>query len=111
MLYEVITGQNARIISSWKKACDPHLLKRLLSAEIAKSSYIPIILLIIGWIGGVIALAGPTWEKYPTPIYNITEPTIFVLDASSYMGDTDLPPLRLKRAIYKIDDYIKSQIV
>ena len=64
--------------------------------------------MLIGWIGSVIAISGPTWEQRPQPVYQGGDNTVFVFDLSLSMESDDLPPSRLTRARYKLIDLIHS---
>ncbi len=64
------------------------------------------------WIFGcvallaIIALAGPTWEKLPQPVYHKETALVIALDLSRSMDAADLKPSRLTRARHKIADIL-----
>lgn len=66
------------------------------------------------WIGAVIsiltviALAGPSWEKLPQPVYQLHKGRVVLLDLSISMRATDISPDRLTRARFKIIDLFNS---
>ncbi|MEO8136868.1 MAG: tetratricopeptide repeat protein [Betaproteobacteria bacterium] len=61
-------------------------------------------LLAIGWLLAVLALANPTWEREPQRVFQTTSARVIVLSLSRSMDAVDLPPSRLLRARYKIED-------
>ncbi|WP_346839871.1 VWA domain-containing protein [Microbulbifer sp. SAOS-129_SWC] len=57
----------------------------------------------------ILALAGPTWRKLPTPVYSNQDALVILLDLSPSMMATDLSPNRLTRARLKILDILKKR--
>jgi Ca-activated chloride channel family protein len=92
----------------WQKVCDPHLLDHLLTGENESSgrSHFPALALMLTL--AVLALAGPTWEKLPQPLYRAGQGRVIVLDLSASMDCPDIPPSRLTRARYRAIDLIKA---
>lgn len=92
--------------NNWTKYCDPHLLKDLLSSYTEKSSlWLPGVIL-VSWLLIILALAGPTWSHYPTPVYQKHIARVIALDVSQSMDANDLSPSRLQRAKYKTLDLL-----
>ncbi len=54
----------------------------------------------------IIALAGPTWERLPQPMYHKDSALVIALDMSRSMNATDIKPSRLTRARHKIADIL-----
>ena len=54
----------------------------------------------------IIALAGPTWEKLPQPVYQTETALVIMLDLSRSMDAADIKPSRLVRARHKIADIL-----
>ena len=54
----------------------------------------------------IIALAGPTWEKLPQPVYYQQTALVIALDLSRSMDVADQKPSRLARARHKIADIL-----
>jgi Ca-activated chloride channel family protein len=96
-----------RHLSTWEKACDPHLLPHLLVNRDHSRDYWPLALLSIAWMCSIIALAGPTWSHLPQMVYRSVLSRVIVLEASAVMNATDLAPNRMTRAKYKIMDMLK----
>ncbi|GGC81420.1 VWA domain-containing protein [Chelatococcus reniformis] len=66
----------------------------------------PLGALLLGWTLAAIAMAGPTWQKLPTPALDRFDPTVIVLSLAQSMNATDQSPSRLAAARYKIDDIL-----
>lgn len=94
--------------NNWRNACDQHLLPLLLQRVGSVNNYLPLILLITSWLVATIALAGPTWERLPQPVYRSLAAKVIVLDLSNAMYANDLPPSRLSRAKFKVQDLLKD---
>jgi len=94
--------------ASWSHVCDPHLLKHLLSQQVSHKKNLPLMLLIAVWLMTTFALAGPTWNKQPQPVYKNTDAKVIVLDLSNDMYGTDLKPNRLTRAKFKVQDILRK---
>ncbi|AGH81743.1 hypothetical protein PCNPT3_09025 [Psychromonas sp. CNPT3] len=56
----------------------------------------------------LIALAGPSWQKISTPIYDIKKAQVLIMDMSYSMYATDIKPDRLSQEKYKAMDLIKA---
>ena len=54
----------------------------------------------------IIALAGPTWERLPQPVYHKDSALVIALDMSRSMNAVDIKPSRLTRARHKIADIL-----
>lgn len=94
--------------SSWEAVCDPKLLDFLLIKGSSKQRRFVNYLAIIGLLGGIIALSGPTWHKRHIPTYSPANPVMILLNLSSDMDNSDVTPNRLTRAKFGIDDFLKN---
>ena len=107
--------------SGWQSFLPAHLAKVLLESDNSQSmhvqdknsagkafistitaSFIPFV---IGLLT-VLALAGPTWEKLPQPVYQVARGSVLIMDMSYSMYATDLAPNRLTHARYKASDLL-----
>jgi Ca-activated chloride channel family protein len=93
---------------AWRGLVDAHLLAHLLVEEGARARRLPRVLLTLGWLLGVTALAGPVWERLPAPLYQAQAQRVIVLDLSSDMDAQDLTPSRLARARFEILDLLAA---
>ncbi|TAN08447.1 MAG: VWA domain-containing protein [Rhodanobacteraceae bacterium] len=60
------------------------------------------------WVLGVAALAGPAWQKVPTPLYVNGAARVVALSLSSDMLAQDLPPDRMTRARFAVRDLLDT---
>jgi Ca-activated chloride channel family protein len=94
----------------WRQVCDPALLPYILvhgagSAPTRRAS----LLLGLGGVLATLALAGPVWERLPTPAFRNDAALVIALDLSRIMEAADLKPSRLERARFKIADILKQR--
>jgi Ca-activated chloride channel family protein len=92
---------------SWARAVDAHLLRHLLAGNAAPRRW-PAVLLSLGWIIACLALAGPAWERLPTPLYRNQAARVIALELSPSMLAADLKPNRLTRARFAIRDLLDT---
>lgn len=91
----------------WESVCDPELLPYILVGKSGAKKYTNVILVSIVGLLTVIALAGPTWERLPTPVFQKESALVIALDLSVSMYADDIKPNRLERARFKIADLLK----
>ncbi len=97
-------GQN------WARVCDPALLPYILTAAANSKRYLEIGILNIIALLAVLALAGPTWQQIPQPLYQPQSALVIALDLSYSMLAKDIKPSRFERAKYKIADLINLRV-
>lgn len=95
--------------SSWIQHCDPALLPHVLVKPDTTRPTWTHALLWLGFTLAVLALAGPTTERLPSPAYRDVSALAIVLDLSPAMEATDLKPKRIERARYKIIDLLERR--
>jgi len=93
--------------SSWQGLVDPHLLPHLLERGGGRARRLAPWLLGLGWLLLVLALAGPTWERLPQPVYQAQQYRVLLLDISREMNAADVPPSRLDQARFETLDLLK----
>lgn len=94
---------------NWQTVCDAELLPFILEQKQSKPSYIPITASSLAAFLVIIALAGPTWERLPSPVFRNAAALVIVLDLSRSMDAGDIKPSRLIRARYKIADLLAQR--
>ena len=94
--------------SGWQSVLAGHLYQHIITSKGADKSKPPLSLLSLGWMLAVVALAGPTWERLPQPVYQLNTGKVVVLDMSLSMRATDIKPDRLSRAKYKAIDLVNE---
>jgi Ca-activated chloride channel family protein len=94
--------------SVWRQNVDAHLLPHLLVAGSARG-WGGLLLLLGGWTLAVLALAGPGWRQLAQPLWQAPAPLVVVLDLSSRVTATDLPPSRLLQARAKLATLLRER--
>jgi Ca-activated chloride channel homolog len=94
---------------SWHGIVAPHLLPFLLQGRNDRARFTPLHLIAIGWIVGVLAIAGPTWRHEPSPFSDDTAALAIVVKVSPSMTTEDVQPSRLTRATQKIHDLLTQR--
>ena len=94
---------------NWSAVCDTELLPYLLHKDAINNSRWPL------WAGtlaaflSILALAGPTWQRLPSPAFRNDSALVIALDLSRSMDAGDFKPSRLAMARYKIADILKQR--
>jgi len=104
-----LLSRSASDSKAWAKVIDAKLLPLLLQGEDKKTGKLAKMLLAIGWLICVVALADPVWEKVSRPIFQTNTARVIVLDLSNSMLIDDLKPSRLARARFKVEDILSRE--
>jgi Ca-activated chloride channel family protein len=94
--------------SGWQSVLASHLYRHLITTAGIKKVRPPLFLLGFCWVLATIALAGPTWERLPQPVYQLNTGKVVLIDMSLSMRATDIKPDRLTRAKYKAIDLVNA---
>ena len=94
---------------NWSTVCDAALLPYLLEEKAVSQNRLPLITAAIACLLIIIALAGPTWERLPSPVFRNDSALVIALDLSLSMDAADIKPTRLIMARYKISDILKRR--
>ncbi|WP_199608930.1 tetratricopeptide repeat protein [Flocculibacter collagenilyticus] len=94
--------------SDWRAIIPAHLVNVLLDSNSQSKHHAPLWMLYVTWLIATIALAGPTWQKLPQPVYQVKAAKLLIMDMSLSMRATDITPNRLTRARYKAIDLINT---
>lgn len=94
---------------SWQAVCDQQLLPYLLLGRSQRRRNWPLHLIMIALLLAIIALAGPTWERLPQPLFRQNSALVILLDLSASMNAADLKPNRLVRAQLKVTDILRQR--
>lgn len=103
----VLIYRNKLQQGNWSSVCDPELLPFVLDHKALKQNLWPFILGCLSASVTIFALAGPTWNKLPTPVFKNEAALVIALDLTPSMDATDIKPSRLAMARYKITDILK----
>lgn len=92
----------------WTRLIDPELLPALRLDGGGQPGRSPWPWLALAWTLAALALAGPSWQRAPAPAYRGNAAWVLVLDLSPSMAATDLPPNRVTRARYALNDLLDA---
>lgn len=92
--------------SGWQSVIPAHLYDHMLVGQTQKARKPTYSILLVLWIIALFALAGPTWERLPQPVYQLKNGHVIVIDMSLSMRATDVTPDRMTRAKYKAIDLV-----
>lgn len=87
----------------------PHLLRHLVVTGGPGERFRPEHLLLIAFVLGGIALAGPTHEREVPPFVDDQAALVVVVDVSTTMNAIDVAPTRLERAKQKMRDLLEQR--
>lgn len=90
----------------WSQWCDAALAPFVLVADETRAARGLRAAAVAAAALGVLALAGPTWQRLPQPVYRSGQALVIALDLSRSMDARDLKPSRLARARYKLADLL-----
>ena len=94
-------------LRSWQAVIAPELLAHLVvRSEMRRSRLRPALVLGIAWFFAIIAVAGPTWKKEPTPLTEDQSALFIVLKVTPDMLAQDIQPSRLQRSAQKIGELL-----
>jgi len=105
----VLMLRNKLAQGNWSAVCDAALLPYLLQEKPVSQSRWPLTAGAIAALLVIIALAGPTWERLPSPVFRNDSALVIALDLSRSMDAADIKPSRLIMARYKIADILKQR--
>jgi len=90
----------------WKNVIAPHLLRALTVGGGGGHWFNPVTLSLTVVLLGTLVMAGPSWERQPSPLVEDEAGLVVALDLSSSMNQVDVQPSRLERAKQKIEDLL-----
>jgi Ca-activated chloride channel family protein len=105
----IATARRNQPTGLWSEVCDAALLPFILQQKNLKHSRTPLIASAIATVLTIIALAGPAWERLPSPVFRNESALVIALDLSLSMNAADIKPSRLTLARYKIADILKKR--
>lgn len=102
-------SRNRLAKGDWTDICDAELLPYILQDKPVAKQRRHVIA--AAWVSlcSVLALAGPSWERLPSPAFRNDSALVIALDLSKSMNAGDIKPSRLSRARYKIADLLKQR--
>jgi len=74
-----------------------------------RSTRLPWLALVLGWLLALLALLGPAWQQVENKPLKRADPLVVVLDLSAEMLAADMPPSRLAQARRKVLDLLEAR--
>jgi Ca-activated chloride channel family protein len=105
----VLMLRNKLSRGNWSTVCDAQLLPYLLQEKASQNKQWALTSGAISAFLVIIALAGPSWQRVPSPVFRNESALVIALDLSRSMDAEDIKPSRLIRAHYKIADILKRR--
>jgi Ca-activated chloride channel family protein len=105
----VLMLRNKLSQGNWSAVCDEELLPYLLQEKAVNQSRWPLTTGAVAALLVITALAGPTWQRVPSPVFRNESALVIALDLSRSMDAEDIKPSRLIRTRYKIADILKQR--
>lgn len=102
-------GRLAQDERAWRGVISPHLLTLLWSGEAGRRRFGPLHWVGLCWLLVIIAIAGPTWKRAPSPFADDTAALAVVIKVSPSMETGDIQPSRLRRATQKLQDLLAAR--
>ncbi len=103
MLYTRYIGEPT---AEWQRTIAPHLLKALTVNGSRGHWFNPVNLCLLAMTIGMVALAGPSWERKASPFVEDEAVLVIALELSNSMNQPDVQPTRLERAKQKVMDLL-----
>lgn len=91
----------------WPRLLDRELLPLLRLSE-GGAGRSPWLLFGLVWTVAVLALSGPSWQRQITPAYRAPAAWVVALELSPSMNAADVPPSRIVRARYAVEDLLSA---
>lgn len=107
LLFALLKHQRSR--GDWATVCDVELLPFILQDKPAPSGRSGLIAAGLVAVLSILALAGPSWQRLPSPAFRNDAALVIALDLSKSMDATDIKPSRISRARFKITDILKQR--
>lgn len=105
----LLTHRSADMLVRWRRVIDPALLPHLVDGETRPAIISPVNALALAWLLTTIAVAGPAWQREPSPFAQAKPPVAIVLKVTPSMLTQDLAPTRLDRARQKLADILAAR--
>lgn len=93
----------------WSEICDVELLPYLLDHKPTAPKHGNLIAAGVAALLAITALAGPTWQRLPSPAFRNDSALVIALNLAPTMDAADIKPSRIAKARYKIADLLKQR--
>ena len=105
----LIERRSSDALQQWRRVIDPALLPYLLVGTDRHERITPSDWLFLAWIVATLAVAGPAWQREPSPFAQAKPAVAVVLKVTPSMLTQDLAPTRLDRARQKLADIMAAR--
>jgi len=105
----LIERRSSDALQQWRRVIDPALLPYLLVGTDRHERITPSDWLFLAWIIATLAVAGPAWQREPSPFAQAKPAVAVVLKVTPSMLTQDLAPTRLDRARQKLADILAAR--
>ena len=105
----LIERRGSDALQQWRRVIDPALLPYLLVGADRHKRISPADWLLLAWAIATLAVAGPAWQREPSPFAAAKPAVAVVLKVTSSMLTEDLAPTRLDRARQKLADILAER--
>jgi Ca-activated chloride channel family protein len=108
LIWQLLRGQSGG--GGWRSVVEAQLREHVLAEPaVLRESRSALIAALCAWVLGIVALAGPAWERLPVPAFRSYEALVVALDLSRSMDAADVEPTRLARAKLKFLDLLERR--
>jgi Ca-activated chloride channel family protein len=94
----------------WARIIPDHLRHVLLPSDKSMSLRWPLVIISSALTLTCVALAGPTWQRLPQPVYNLQAGSVVIMDMSLSVYSTDISPNRLSQMRFKATDLVRDKL-
>ena len=106
LIWSLLRSQDP--MRAWQRIIAPELLQHLaISKQERRGRLRPVYLLAACWVLGIVALAGPTWQREATPFTEDQAALFIIQKVTPDMLAQDIQPSRLIRSTQKISDLLQ----
>ncbi|MCW8157506.1 VWA domain-containing protein [Stutzerimonas stutzeri] len=96
-------------IGRWQRLLPEAFHAALLTRGRLRHSRLPWLVLGLAWLLAVIALLGPSWQRFEQPSVKRSDPLVVLLELTPPMLAGDVPPTRLEQAKRKLLDLLERR--
>lgn len=96
-------------VGRWQRLLPEAFHAALLTRGRLRHSRLPWLVLGLAWLLAVIALLGPSWQRFEQPSIKRSDPLVVLLDLTPSMLASDAPPTRLEQAKRKLLDLLERR--
>ena len=109
LVFHYLLRKEDDLTSQWRKHMSAKMVERLAINGQQTGLITPRHLFLVIAIISTLVMAGPTWMRQTSPLFEDNSELIVVLDVADTMNQTDLQPTRLTRAKQKIMQLIEKR--